>query len=526
MKRGWSLVLLGLAFPVQAGELSLHLVPVADKRPLRLDALMFENAKQETFSVERFSLLLSDVSLETEDGRWIPTQQRYAWIDAGARRFEALLGSIPEQPIRSIRFAIGPDPTANASDPTSWPPDHPLNPVLNRLHWDWQSGYIFMALEGRYRSRDKTLKGYVYHFANNPNRTKVTLPARFHGKDDTSLIVNVDIPALLSRPHPISFDEDGQITHAREGDVVAERLKKNLPDAFRLHRMVQHNPDQRVTEKKAPLYLPKTFTPYPFKMNRRFPLPPLPADNPLTTARVELGRRLFNETALSKNGRISCATCHDATKGFSDPRPRSKGVDGRETDRHSMPLFNLAWKTAFFWDGRAPSLRDQVLMPIKSHREMASDLKTVVTWIKRQPDYRRHFAEAFDPPEPTAEKVALALEAFLLTLTSTHSRFDEAMKGKAQLTHEERRGFELFFTEYDPRTRQYGADCFHCHGGSLFSDQQFHNNGLVPNEDTGREQATGKASDRYRFSTPSLRNIALTAPYMHDGRFGTLEEVI
>jgi cytochrome c peroxidase len=115
----------------------------------------------------------------------------------------------------------------------------------------------------------------------------------------------------------------------------------------------------------------------------------------------------------------------------------------------------------------------------------------------------------------------------LLTLTSFDSKFDRSMQGKEQLTDEEKRGFELFMTEYEPRMGQKGADCFHCHGGPLFSDHQFHNNGLSPIEtDTGRERVTQDERDLYKFSTPSLRNIALTAPYMHDGRFETLEEVI
>jgi cytochrome c peroxidase len=126
----------------------------------------------------------------------------------------------------------------------------------------------------------------------------------------------------------------------------------------------------------------------------------------------------------------------------------------------------------------------------------------------------------------TAEKIGLALEQFMLTLLAGDSKFDRAIRGAATFSDDERRGFELFMTEFDPRTGQRGADCFHCHGGPLFSDHQFHNNGLSPTEDTGRFRATGKDSDRGKFATPSLRNIERTAPYMHDGRFATLEEVV
>jgi len=139
---------------------------------------------------------------------------------------------------------------------------------------------------------------------------------------------------------------------------------------------------------------------------------------------------------------------------------------------------------------------------------MGSDLPTVIARLTKTS--RADFDKSFGPGEITAEKIALALENFLLTLTSYDSKFDRAMSGKAKLSPDEERGMKLFFTEYEPRSQQFGADCFHCHGGANFSDHQSHDNGL------------GEG----RFSTPSLRNVVLTAPYMHDGRFETLEEVI
>ena len=140
--------------------------------------------------------------------------------------------------------------------------------------------------------------------------------------------------------------------------------------------------------------------------------------------------------------------------------------------------------------------------------------------------YPALFAQAFDSAEITEEKIALALEAFLLTLTSYDSKFDQSLRGAAQLTAQEAEGFRLFMTEYEPRLGAYGADCFHCHGGALFTDHQFKNNGLGDTKDLGRYQVTKNDRDKGKFITPSLRNIALTAPYMHDGRFATLEEVI
>jgi cytochrome c peroxidase len=228
------------------------------------------------------------------------------------------------------------------------------------------------------------------------------------------------------------------------------------------------------------------------------------------------------------------------------------GVGGRTGTRQAMPLFNIAWKSSFFWDGRAPSLRAQALLPIQDHREMDESLTNVVvklqsgrpgiaggkgskgaeeSWVPAVPvssPYPALFAAAFASSEITSERIGLALENFLLTLTSFDSKFDRAMRGgPVTLTDQEQRGFELFFTEYDPRRGQFGADCFHCHGGANFSKHGFANNGLDPAfTDPGRYAVTGRESDRGKFSVPSLRNVAVTPPYMHDGRFATLEEVV
>jgi cytochrome c peroxidase len=260
-------------------------------------------------------------------------------------------------------------------------------------------------------------------------------------------------------------------------------------------------------------------------MSRTFPMPELPLDNPLIEERVSLGEKLFHEKSLSRDGTISCATCHQAEAAFTDRLPVSVGIGGRHGDRNAMPLFNLAWKREFFWDGRARSLREQVMLPIQDHREMDESLDRVCEKLTALPEYQIMFRSGFASPGITPEKISLALEQYLLTLSARDSRFDRAMAGKATLSEEEKRGFELFMTEFEPRTGQRGADCFHCHGGALFSDHQFHDNGL-DGDDPGRARITGLPGDQRKFATPSLRNIALTAPYMHDGRFATLEEVV
>lgn len=193
-----------------------------------------------------------------------------------------------------------------------------------------------------------------------------------------------------------------------------------------------------------------------------------------------------------------------------------------------MPLVNLAWQKVFFWDGRAASLREQVLQPIVNPVEMRESLDHVVTKLSTVED-RARFQAAFGSSEITADRVARALEQYLLTLVSYDSKFDRVIQGKESFTAAEQRGFELFHTEYDPAHGLYGADCFHCHGGVLFTDGNFHNNGLdtvADARDLGRFLVTTNRADLAQFKTPTLRNVAVTGPYMHDGRFQTLEEVV
>jgi cytochrome c peroxidase len=250
----------------------------------------------------------------------------------------------------------------------------------------------------------------------------------------------------------------------------------------------------------------------------------------LTEEGVALGRRLFSEPMLSLGNRQSCATCHDPTKAFTDGAAVSVGAEGRSGTRSSMPLLNLAWKTSFFWDGRARTLREQVLQPITNPDEMAESLPSVLAKLaatSAADGYPEAFRSAFGSPEITAERLARALEQFLLVQVSGDSKFDRALRGEATLSTLEARGFELFRTEFDPTRGLRGADCFHCHGGSLFQSQRFGNNGLSTTfTDRGRAGVTGRASDEGLFAVPSLRNVARTAPYMHDGRFKTLEEAI
>ena len=521
----WIVLAAAMASRLCAGNLEITIEPVFNGEPIRLDSLRYENAARETLSVTRLSSLLSGFALEREDGHWSEVLDVIAWVDIGTHRNTIQLGNFPKGKYRSIRFYIGPDAASNAADITKYPPSHPLNPNFNGLHWSWQGGYIFMAIEGHYRSGNAVPRGYAYHLARDPNRTRISLSMPLDLTYDAGLQLHFDLATLLHAPRSLSFEKNGSTTHSREGDPIATALVTNLPGAFRVNRIVSSAPILKTSPPITPIDLPEKFTPYRFAMSRTFPMPDLPRDNPLIEERIELGKELFHDKALSRNGSISCATCHQADAAFTDRRATSIGIDGATGDRNAMPLFNLAWKKEFFWDGRAASLRQQVLIPIQDHREMGESLDHLCEKLTASPKYAGLFKSAFRSPGITAEKIALSLEQFLLTLNARDSEFDRAMAGNDSLTEEESRGLELFMTEYEPRTGQYGADCFHCHGGALFTDHQFHNNGLTGN-DAGREKVTGSVADRKKFSTPSLRNVALTAPYMHDGRFATLEEVV
>ena len=495
--------------------------------PLLLDSLRYQNAAGETLSVTRLSYLLSGFAVEREDGVWVEIADRHAWMDAARQRTVVRFDDVPAGKYRALRFHIGPDAKANTADPAKLAADHPLNPNLNGLHWSWQTGYIFLAVEGHYRAGAADLKGYAHHLARDPNRTRISLAAPLDLTHDGAVLLDFDLGALLNAPRALSFEKDGAATHSRDADPVAAALVANLPGAFRVTQVLSAVPAIGGAAPVKPLYMPGKFTPYRFTMSGTFPMPDLPRDNPLIEERVALGRALFNETALSRDGTISCATCHVPASAFTDPRRFSVGVRGQVGTRNAMPLFNLAWKTSYFWDGRAPSLRAQALVPIQDHTEMDETPDRVTAKLAATKEYPPRFAAAFGSPEITAEKLGLAIEQFLLTLTACDAKFDRALRGKAALSDDEKRGFELFMTEFDPRTGQRGADCFHCHGGPLFSDHQFHNNGLAPaGDDPGRLRITTLESDRGKFATPSLRNVSRTGPYMHDGRFATLGEVV
>jgi cytochrome c peroxidase len=243
------------------------------------------------------------------------------------------------------------------------------------------------------------------------------------------------------------------------------------------------------------------------------PVMPVPAANPITSEKIELGRKLFEDTRLSRDGAISCRSCHDPARAFTKPESVSSGVFGRRGKRNAPTVLNRAWGTTFFWDGRVATLEEQVLKPIEDPNEMDLPL-----------------AEASRRIGVSSADIAQALATYIRSLMSGDSPYDRFLNGERTiLTAEERNGLRLF---------QGRGNCMACHEGRNLTDEKLHNTGvawLAPDAqsgdsgrflDEGGFAVNGKTADRGAFKTPTLREIGRTAPYMHDGSMATLEEVV
>ena len=245
---------------------------------------------------------------------------------------------------------------------------------------------------------------------------------------------------------------------------------------------------------------------------------PFPADNPFSEAKRALGETLFHDRRLSLDESLSCASCHERGKGFADGKAQGRGVPGRPLKRHTPTLWNLAWSSPVFWDGRARSLEEQVAGPIESPDEMAQPLISVVTRLAADAAMVRAFAAAFpETPQVNALNLARALATYERTFVSPPTRFDRWIAGDPQaLTAGEVAGFRLFTGK---------AGCVKCHSGFAFTDYAFHDIGL-PSEDRGRGAVLRLPVAEHAFKTPGLREIGRSAPYMHDGSLATLADVI
>jgi len=262
-------------------------------------------------------------------------------------------------------------------------------------------------------------------------------------------------------------------------------------------------------------------TPYALVIPQGLPPMNIPTNNPLTVEGVALGKRLFYDAILSANNTQSCASCHLQETGFSETTQYSTGIDGIEGNRNAMPLINLGWQTKFFWDGGANGLESQVIGPITNPIEMHETMANVVAKLNAHAEYPDLFKAAFGSADATSQNIIRAIAQFERTLISGNSKYDQYMRGEVLFTFQELNG-KAIFEDMDK------GDCVHCHSmGSTFSDFEFRNTGLdsIP-VDEGRYLITLNSSDRGKFKTPSLRNVELTAPFMHDGRFQTLLECV
>ncbi|MBX2829517.1 MAG: cytochrome-c peroxidase [Flavobacteriaceae bacterium] len=280
------------------------------------------------------------------------------------------------------------------------------------------------------------------------------------------------------------------------------------------------------SDDNGPAYTPTPVTlEIPEVFQGRLLPPEIPEDNPLTEEGIALGKKLFFDPILSINNQQACVNCHLPENAFSDPRRFSVGVDGNLGNRHSMPLFNIAWnfENRFFWDGRALTLEDQIFDPVVDPNEMGNTWPNVENTLQNHEEYPELFEQAFGSSTVDSVNVSKAIAQFLRTLVSANSKFDQFQLGMVELTPQEANGLNVFLDEGR-------GDCFHCHGlpaNPLWTDNIFHNNGMDKViTDLGLGGFSGDPREFGLFKSPSLRNLAFTAPYMHDGRFNTLEEVI
>jgi len=515
-----------LAAALRSAELQVSFAPRWGNQDITLPSNDLKTSSGQVVRLTRFSALLSDFQLLRPDGSVVRLEGQYGFIDAENNRLNVSLENVPEGSYAGLQVCFGVPESVNHADPGSWPVGHPLNPQVNAMHWNWQGGYVFLAMEGFWRDAVSTEpSGFSYHLAGDEQLMTIRFLAAFEVNEATR--VNLALNAAnLFRDRVIAKNDGSDTTHSGEGDTLAPQLAHVTERSFFWLGSEEVTPTL-IAENESQSTGKTVGTPVAFTVPAGFPQPALPADNPLTEEGIELGERLFGDRRLSSNGTQSCITCHAPELAFSDTVALSLGAEGDVGERNAMPLFNLAWHPAYAWDGTKKTVRDQALAAMTNPIEMNADLDQVIARLSGDPRVTADFEAAFGSREITGHRIGRALEQFLLMQVSSDSKFDRAMRGEAKLTTDEQKGLELFLTEYDPARGKRGGDCFHCHGGGLFTDFVSRSNGIdLVAKDAGAKKATSRDEDHGRFKTPSLRNVALTAPYMHDGRFDTLEEVI
>lgn len=261
-------------------------------------------------------------------------------------------------------------------------------------------------------------------------------------------------------------------------------------------------------------------TPLYFEVPKGWPQPKYDfKKNPLTEEGFQLGRHLFYDPIMSRDSTISCSSCHLQQTGFTHvDHQLSHGINGKIGTRNSMTLLNLAWNKNFMWDGSINNLEVQAINPITSPIEMDEKLENVVFKLQQSEKYRTLFSKAFGDEKVTSQRLLKALAQFTVMLKSSNSKYDKMIRNEVVFSEQEQKGYELF-----------KVNCASCHKEPLFTDDRFEKNGLAIDEtlnDFGRSKITTRKEDELRFRIPTLRNIQFTFPYMHDGRFKTLTEVV
>jgi cytochrome c peroxidase len=267
-------------------------------------------------------------------------------------------------------------------------------------------------------------------------------------------------------------------------------------------------------------------TPYKIQIPKHFPTQIyIPEDNPMTYEGIELGRYLFYDGRLSgrnsPDSMMSCGTCHIQSYSFASGKLKNYGITNIPTPHNILPLINEVWNpNTLLWSGKVHNIEELIPMGITAPHEMNTTIEKAVNAIKKNPIYPPMFKKAFGTEEINIERISKAIAQFIRTLISSNSKFDRYLRGEENLTPEETDGFAIFSSET--------GDCFHCHGTVLFTTNLFYNNALdsVFNDSRDRFSVTHDPLDIGAYKAPTLRNIELTAPYMHDGRFKTLEEVV
>jgi cytochrome c peroxidase len=273
--------------------------------------------------------------------------------------------------------------------------------------------------------------------------------------------------------------------------------------------------------KPDPDFNPAKTEAFEFKVPKGWPKPFYDfSNNAVTREKFELGRKLFYDTRLSRDNTISCGSCHQQFAAFAQlDHDVSHGVDDKLGTRNSPPIFNLNWHTSFFWDGGVNHLESQPINPIQNPVEMDEKIENIIEKLKKDATYISMFKTAYGDETINSQRIFKTLAQFMGMMISSNSKYDKYVRGEAggNMTNQELNGLAVF-----------RAKCETCHKEPLFSDFSLRNNGLKPSaiNDSGKAHITLNAADLYKFKVPSLRNLKYTAPYMHDGRFGTLEKVL